>query len=102
MLISCSPLRDNGADAVDGRSQLPPVITVENAMPELATETVHEPNKDSTHVLVSPSGGQSQELSAEDTIAVPGAADIKIITFDEVHKGNKTPKETHSGNLVLL
>ena len=55
---------------------MPPVVAVENDTPGLATETINKPNKDLTQVLVSPSGGQSRALSAGDTTAVPGAADM--------------------------
>ena len=62
MLISCfSRLKDNRVtDVVEGTSQLPPVVAVENCTPEVATETEHEPNKDSTQVPISPSNGQSR------------------------------------------
>ena len=56
-----SRLKDNRVtDVVEGTSQLPPVVAVENCTPEVATETEHEPNKDSTQVPISPSNGQSR------------------------------------------
>ena len=54
-----SRLKDNRVtDVVEGTSQLPPVVAVENCTPEVATETEHEPNKDSTQVPISLSNGQ--------------------------------------------
>ena len=72
-----SRLKDNRVtDVVEGTSQLSPVVAVENCTPEVATETEHGPNKDSTQVPVSPSGGQSLAQSVGDTTAIPGAVDM--------------------------
>ena len=72
-----SRLKDNRVtDVVEGTSQLPPVVAVENCTPEVATETEHEPDKDSTQVPISPSNGQSRALSVGDTTVIPGAVDM--------------------------
>ena len=72
-----SRLKDNRVtDVVEGTSQLPPVVAVENCTPEVATETEHEPNKDSTQVPISPSNGQSRAQSVGDTTVIPGAVDM--------------------------
>ena len=72
-----SRLKDNRVtDVVEGTSQLPPVVAVENCTPEVATETEHEPNKDSTQVPISLSNGQSRAQSVGDTTVIPGAVDM--------------------------